>query len=123
MPRPWLRTTLAVGVVISLATLAVAHGGGLDSQGGHNDRSAGTYHFHRGALAGRSFSSKSAAATALRKHNAAAASTADDKAADNDPKRVLTRATTAKKVDALIAVLVRKGSVTERELAAELKKR
>ena len=40
------------------ASLASAHGGGVDGQGGHNNRSAGNYHFHRGPLDGRTFASK-----------------------------------------------------------------
>ena len=59
----------AVG--LRIATLAVAtvalfgHGGGLDANGGHNDRKAGNYHFHRGPLAGKTFASKSEALQAL----------------------------------------------------------
>ncbi len=48
------------------SALLGAHGGGLDSQGGHHDRKNGGYHFHRGPLKGRSFSSKTEAARALR---------------------------------------------------------
>ena len=45
-----------------------AHGGGIDANGGHNDRKSGGYHFHHGALAGQSFSSKSEALTALAEY-------------------------------------------------------
>ena len=45
--------------------MASAHGGGVDGQGGHNNRSAGNYHFHRGPLDGRSYDSKEDAAKAL----------------------------------------------------------
>lgn len=38
---------------------ALAHGGGLDSYGCHNNRKHGGYHCHRGQFAGQSFSSKS----------------------------------------------------------------
>lgn len=48
------------------AALLLAHGGGLDSQGGHNDRKSRNYHFHRGPLAGKTFSSKEDGARALR---------------------------------------------------------
>ena len=34
------------------ATAVYPHGGGIDGQGGHNDRAAGNYHFHQGLLAG-----------------------------------------------------------------------
>jgi hypothetical protein len=46
---------LAIAVI---AGLAWAHGGGLDSQGGHHNRKQGGYHFHQGPLAGHSYSSK-----------------------------------------------------------------
>jgi len=36
----------------------VAYAGGLDTFGCHHDREAGGYHYHRGALAGRTFASK-----------------------------------------------------------------
>lgn len=49
-----------------LAAQAVAHGGGLDSLGCHNDRKNGGYHCHRGTLAGLSFKSKEEAEKALR---------------------------------------------------------
>ena len=48
------------------AALLWAHGGGMDAQGGHNDRKAGNYHFHRGPLAGKASSSKEDATRALR---------------------------------------------------------
>ena len=57
------RNTLSL-IAVSVAVLAItaivyAHGGGLDSQGGHHDRKRGGYHFHRGPLVGQTFSSKS----------------------------------------------------------------
>ena len=52
-------------VLASLISLAIAHPGGLDAYGGHNDRKHGGYHFHRGPLAGESFSTKAAALEAL----------------------------------------------------------
>lgn len=39
---------------------ALAHGGGLDSRGCHNDTAAGEYHCHDGSQAGQAFSSESA---------------------------------------------------------------
>jgi hypothetical protein len=53
-------------VLLFVAGATYAHGGGLDSQGGHNDRAAGTYHFHRGALSGETFTSKDKATAALQ---------------------------------------------------------
>ncbi len=56
---------LSLGIVLLLAGSAFAHGGGIDGYGGHNNRKAGNYHFHRGPLAGRTFSSKEEAIRAL----------------------------------------------------------
>ena len=55
-------------LLLALAGSALlwAHGGGIDAQGGHNDRKNGNYHFHRGPLAGKTYSSKEEAARALR---------------------------------------------------------
>ncbi len=52
--------------VLLFAVAVHAHPGGIDSQGGHNDRSAGTYHFHQGPLDGQSFDSKDEATNALQ---------------------------------------------------------
>ena len=50
---------LLIGALFMLAApLALAHGGGMDAHGCHNDRSAGDYHCHSGAANGRSFDSK-----------------------------------------------------------------
>jgi endonuclease G len=48
-----------------VSSMASAHGGGVDGQGGHNNRSAGNYHFHRGPLDGRTYDSKEEAGKAL----------------------------------------------------------
>jgi len=45
-------------LLIASSGSAIAHGGGLDSYGCHNDRKHGGYHCHRGQFAGQSFSSK-----------------------------------------------------------------
>ena len=66
-------------MLLALAGSALlwAHGGGIDAQGHpgglaadgcHNDRKNGNYHFHRGPLAGKTYSSKEEAARALRGH-------------------------------------------------------
>jgi endonuclease G len=52
-------------VTLLLPALAWSHSGGLDSQGGHNNRQVGNYHFHRGPLDGQTFDSKEAATSAL----------------------------------------------------------
>jgi hypothetical protein len=36
-------------VLLTLPVLALSHGGGLDANGGHNDRKQGGYHCHRSA--------------------------------------------------------------------------
>jgi DNA/RNA endonuclease G (NUC1) len=59
--------SLSITLVLCLSgvsSMASAHGGGVDGQGGHN-RSAGNYHFHRGPLDGRTYASKEEAAKAL----------------------------------------------------------
>ena len=56
--------TLAL-CLFGVTSIASAHGGGVDGQGGHNNRSAGNYHFHRGPLDGRTYASKEEAAKAL----------------------------------------------------------
>lgn len=43
----WNFKILALLLSSCLTQLVVAHGGGLDSQGGHNDRKNGGYHCHR----------------------------------------------------------------------------
>lgn len=64
--RMLLRVTVLAAFVLGIALSAWSHGGGLDAQGGHNDRKNGGYHFHRGSLAGRSFADKASALKALR---------------------------------------------------------
>jgi hypothetical protein len=54
---------------IAAPVVLVAHGGGLDSRGCHNDRQRGGYHCHQGPLAGQSFGSASEAAAALARRN------------------------------------------------------
>jgi hypothetical protein len=63
----------AVAVVLGTASSALAHPGGLDSFGCHNDRKRGGYHCHRGPLAGQSFTSRGEAAAILNGEGAGAA--------------------------------------------------
>ena len=73
------KTFSAVGAVVVGGLLAViqgvfappviAHPGGLDARGCHNDRKNGGYHCHRGPLAGQGFGSSAEAAAALQKLN------------------------------------------------------
>ena len=62
-----MRGLAAIVLVVASvgASGAFAHGGGLDALGCHNDRKAGVYHCHKGALAGQSFGSKADAQKAL----------------------------------------------------------
>jgi endonuclease/exonuclease/phosphatase family metal-dependent hydrolase len=57
---------IAAVLSLLLVVTAHAHSGGLDAQGGHNDRSTGTYHFHQGPLDGQSFTTKADATAALQ---------------------------------------------------------
>ena len=66
-----MKKFLTLTIWVLTASSAFAHGGGLDGQGGHHNRKAGGYHFHRGPLKGQSFSTKKAAADALAKFGAA----------------------------------------------------
>ena len=54
--------TTAVAIYVSIsAPHILSHGGRLNSEGCHNQTSDGTYHCHRGPLAGQSFASRSQA--------------------------------------------------------------
>lgn len=60
---------LSVAAIVALLAVftsqpLVAHGGGLDGSGCHNNNKAGNYHCHRGPCAGQTFGSKAAAVTA-----------------------------------------------------------
>jgi hypothetical protein len=46
-----MRTMTGVVLALALPSLALAHGGGLNAEGCHNDRKAGEYHCHRGGSA------------------------------------------------------------------------
>lgn len=64
MERRALARYLRLALGVAAASLissgpALAHGGGLDGYGCHNDRKRGGYHCHRGPLAGQSFNSQS----------------------------------------------------------------
>ena len=58
MPRKSNMKLPVVLLIVMLPSTALAHGGGLDSHGCHNNRKLGGYHCHRGALASQSFQSK-----------------------------------------------------------------
>ena len=92
---------IGIGLGIGYSRLA-AHPGGLDANGGHYNRKTGEYHVHR-PRAPRSPQSQGLM----------------DEGAAPGP-RSLAGLTSSQKVDALVAVLVRRGLVTEAELLAEL---
>jgi hypothetical protein len=54
-------------VCLLLPTLVWAHGGGLDKNGGHNDRKNGGYHCHRQPCYGNQNASKNAMKEAVKK--------------------------------------------------------
>jgi len=47
-----MKLIVAATVAIFAATIAQAHGGGLNAEGCHNDRKTGDYHCHRGTSGG-----------------------------------------------------------------------
>jgi len=99
---------MQVACLIVPVVAACAHPGGRDQHGGHKDSATGTYHFHEGPLAGRTFASKELALMELR-------------SLDNDTLATFPTAPTCEqKLDALIRVLVRRGLLDEAELALEL---
>lgn len=50
-----MRRLLVVALIaLPLPSITMAHGGGLNAEGCHNDRRNGGYHCHRGSAAGRS---------------------------------------------------------------------
>ena len=105
---------LATVLLLCMAAIAYSHGGGLDSQGGHHDRKSGGYHFHRGPLAGRSFSSKSDASRALTAPSGEATK-AQTSTVGSSSK------TAEERTDALVQLLIRKGVITEHEWQEALK--
>lgn len=56
--RAFLIASLLVLPAVTPLAPAVAHGGGLNADGCHNNRRNGGYHCHRGSSAGRSLSPK-----------------------------------------------------------------
>ena len=60
-----IRTLSALLISCILIPTAGAHGGRMDGHGGHNNRTAGNYHFHKGLLAKRLYDSMFQAINAL----------------------------------------------------------
>jgi hypothetical protein len=45
-----MKKILILLILLLTLTQLFAHGGGLDSDGGHNNRKTGTYHYHRNPI-------------------------------------------------------------------------
>lgn len=69
MRRPTLSALPLLLTALGISTGALAHGGGLDDRGCHNESATGEYHCHRGPLDGQTFPSKGAATAALEGEN------------------------------------------------------
>ena len=54
-----------LSMIMLFSSVALGHGGGIDSMGGHRNTAEGNYHFHSGPLAGNTYSSKEEAEAAL----------------------------------------------------------
>jgi len=50
-----------LSIIMLFSSVALGHGGGIDSMGGHNNTAEGNYHFHSGPLDDQVFDSKEAA--------------------------------------------------------------
>ena len=111
------RTLVAAGTgaFALLLMLGFVHGEGLDRQGGHHDRRNGGYHFHRGPLSGRSFSTKSEAERALQAYHAAKQQPDPQRTPPTDD-RVERPPTDHEELVALRRLLLAKQIITEAEL-------
>jgi len=57
---------LATIAILAFSSFALAHPGGTDAYGGHNDKSTGTYHVHDGPLKGREYNTRENMIKALK---------------------------------------------------------
>lgn len=112
---PILSILLVVALLGPLAAGVLAHGGGLDASGGHHDRKHGGYHFHRGTLVGQHFASRAAALAAMNAAETSPGSSLQSVAPTPAARNIEQR------LEALTRLLVRKGVLTETELAKELR--
>lgn len=112
----------ALLATVSLVPPLLAHPGGRDTYGGHNDRKNGGYHFHAGPLAGQSFADKGAATAALRAHEQARAAPKAAPAPVHAATAPAAAPAAVRECDcsALAQLLVTKGIITEAELAVAL---
>lgn len=95
------------------ASLLSAHSGGLDANGGHYNRRTGEYHVHRPGRA--SSTPRATQSPGIIGGSPGNGSTSFDSS-------LLSKVTSEQKVDALAAVLIRRGLITEAELVAELQR-
>ncbi len=109
-----LTAVLASIVVLTTTALVFAHGGGLDSQGGHHNRKLGGYHFHRGPLTGQTFSSKSSAASALQAHRRDLSNKDENRRSRTDEPKKMKPLTVDDKLLVLVQLLEKK-NVLERD--------
>lgn len=107
-PRNAITSLLvAIGLGFGYSRLS-AHGGGLDANGGHYNRKTGEYHLHRSA----------SIPSNPPRSNVRQGLVGDGVGSLGS----LTGLTSQQKVDALLAVLIRRGLITEAELVAELQR-
>jgi hypothetical protein len=100
----------------SLPAPLLAHPGGLDAYGGHNNRAFGGYHFHRGPLAGQSFGSKAEGLAALNARQGPAPTAAATPTTAPSNAAISTEA----RLEKLIRILIHKGVISEAELSSLL---
>ena len=79
-----LPATLLVAFVMHIPTPVVAHGGGTDDLGCHNDGQTGEYHCHSGPLDGRTFESEQAARDAFQGRPSSGPASSPDHAYDRE---------------------------------------
>lgn len=107
-------TVLLVAIGLgSTSSLLSAHSGGLDANGGHYNRRTGEYHVHRPARA--SSTPRSTQTQGIIGESGVSGTTGLG-------SPLLSKHTPEQKVDAILAVLIRRGLVTEAELVAELQR-
>lgn len=116
-----LTAVLASIVVLTTTALVFAHGGGLDSQGGHHNRKLGGYHFHRGPLTGQTFSSKSSAASALQAHRRDLSNKDENRRSQTNEPNKMKPLTVDDKLVVLVHLLEKKHVLEKDEFAKAIK--
>jgi hypothetical protein len=75
---------IGVALLVGVTGNVLGHGGGIDSNGCHNESATGQYHCHSGPLEGQSFASESAALAVLEGRSPSPAATDNSRAYDRD---------------------------------------